>query len=107
MARNTFKKSTNSNQKREDPVGNTGITLENLPVPAPAEPVRFRVNLELSPSVSLCLDHVCEATASTRSQVINAALLEVLPGLLDRADLFLKRGQVLSQAKNNGTAKFK
>lgn len=99
MAQNQHKKSTISHQKQADPVGNTGITSDNLQRSESAEPARLRANIELSPQVSLCLDHVCEVTGSTRSQVINAALLEALPGLIDRADAVAKRSRELVQVQ--------
>jgi len=76
----------------------TGITLPPTQKTVSDEIVRFRVNFELSPSVVLCLEHVCEVTGSTKSQVINTALLDSLPALVDRADMLLKRGQALKQS---------
>jgi hypothetical protein len=58
---------------------------------------RPRLSIDLAPSVSLLLDHVSEVTGSTKAQIINAALLDALPGLLDRSDLLQKRANVLSQ----------
>ena len=81
------------------PVGNTGITVDNLPALPASDPTRTRANIELSSSVSLCLDHVSEVTGATRSQIINSALLEALPGLIERADTFLKRGQTILQLR--------
>lgn len=72
----------------------------------PKEPPRPRLTFELSPNVLLLLDHVCEVTGSTKSQVINAALLDALPALVERSDFLLKRGQALIQAQF-GTAKKK
>lgn len=80
------------------PVGNTGSTTGQTLAPVAPEPVRFRVNIELSPAVSLCLDHVCDVTGSTRSQLINAALMDALPGLVERADVVSKRHQALVQS---------
>ena len=99
MAQKIIVKSTKPHQNHGHPVGNTGITRDNLPVVPGQESARFRANIELSSSVSLCLDHVCEATGATRSQLINSALLEALPGLIERADMFVKRAQVLAQVK--------
>ena len=70
--------------------------MATIPIP---EPARLRANIELSQQVSLCLDHVCEVTGSTRSQVINAALMESMPGLIDRADTVLKRSRELVQSQ--------
>lgn len=58
---------------------------------------RPRLSIDLAPSVSLLLDHVSEVTGSTKAQIINAALLDALPGLLDRSDLLQKRANVLNQ----------
>ena len=58
---------------------------------------RPRLSLDLAPAVSLLLDHVSEVTGSTKTQIINAALLDALPSLLERADTLQKRAQVLSQ----------
>jgi hypothetical protein len=99
MAQIPMQKSTNSHQKQQHPVGNTGITVDNQLRSASVEPARLRANIELSPQVSLCLDHVCEATGSTRSQLINSALMEALPALLERADLVSKRSRELVQAQ--------
>lgn len=99
MANNPFKKSTNLHQNSIHPVGNTGITQDNRASATAPEPARLRANIELSPQVSLCLDHICEVTGSTRSQLINAALLDALPGLIERADLFSKRSRELVQVQ--------
>lgn len=61
---------------------------------------RPRLSLDLAPAVSLLLDHVAEVTGSTKTQIINAALLDALPSLLERADTLQKRAQVLSQPQN-------
>jgi len=63
----------------------------------PPIPPRPRLSLDLAPAVSLLLDHVSEVTGSTKTQIINAALLDALPSLLERADTLQKRAQVLSQ----------
>lgn len=98
MAQKIIVKGTKPHQNQGHPVGNTGITGENLLAVPVQEAARLRANIELSAAVSLCLDHVCEATGSTRSQLINSALLEALPGLIERADLFAKRAQSLTQS---------
>jgi hypothetical protein len=66
----------------------------------PSTSSRPRLSLDLAPAVSLLLDHVSEVTGSTKTQIINAALLDALPGLLERADTLQKRAQVLSQPQN-------
>lgn len=62
------------------------------------EPPRLRVSLELSSPVSLLLDHIAEVTGASKVQIVNAALLEALPGLLERADLIGKRSSALTQS---------
>ena len=59
---------------------------------------RTRVAIELSPAVSLLLDHVCEVTGSNKSQVVLAALMDALPGLLERSDSLQKRSAALAQS---------
>lgn len=81
------------------PVGNTGITNGITPPDRAGEAPRLRVNLDLAPAVLLCLDHVCDVTGSTRTQVINAALLDALPALVERADTLAKRHQALTQLR--------
>jgi len=61
-------------------------------------PERSRVAIELSPSVSLLLDHVCEVTGSNKSQVVLTALMDALPGLLERSDSLQKRSTSLAQS---------
>jgi hypothetical protein len=65
--------------------------------PQDQTPTRSRLTVDLAPAVSLLLDHVSEVTGSTKTQIINAALLDALPSLLERADTLQKRAQVLSQ----------
>ena len=57
---------------------------------------RGRLSLDLSLAVSLLLDHVSDVTGATKSQIVNAALLDALPGLLERADTLQKRSLALS-----------
>jgi alpha-D-ribose 1-methylphosphonate 5-triphosphate synthase subunit PhnG len=59
---------------------------------------RTRVAIELSPSVSLLLDHVCEVTGANKSQVVLTALMDALPGLLERSDSLQKRSAALAQS---------
>lgn len=99
MAQNQIVNSTKKHQIAVHPVGNTGITGQPVSQSTVLDGARIRANIELSPQVSLCLDHVCEVTGATRSQVINSALLDALPGLIDRADGFLKRSRELSQVQ--------
>lgn len=89
------------------PHGNHGDNTQGrTALEALKEPPRPRFTFELSPNVSLLLDHVCEVTGSTKSQVITTALLDALPVLIERSDLLLKRGQALIHAQS-GTAKKK
>ena len=44
---------------------------------------RPRITIELSTQVSLLLDYVADVTGATKSQVINSALLDALPALLE------------------------
>jgi hypothetical protein len=60
---------------------------------------RSRINLELSSPVLSCLDHICDVTGSTRTQLVNAALMEALPGLIERADVVAKRSRELVQVQ--------
>jgi hypothetical protein len=62
-------------------------------------PDRSRITLELSASVLLLLDHVCDVTGASRSGIINAALLDALPGLLERSDGLYKRTQALTNTQ--------
>lgn len=60
---------------------------------------RPRISIELSPQVSLLLDHVSDVTGATKAQVINSALLDALPALLERAEVLQKRGNALLQSQ--------
>lgn len=60
---------------------------------------RSRITIELSTQVSLLLDYVADVTGATKSQVINSALLDALPALLERAEVLQKRGNALSQSQ--------
>jgi uncharacterized protein (DUF1778 family) len=73
--------------------------LQTIPKPPASVPDRPRVNVELSPSVLALLDHVCDVTGSTRTQVIVNSLVEALPGLLERSDGLQKRANVIQQAQ--------
>jgi hypothetical protein len=60
---------------------------------------RVRVSLDLSPHVSLLLDHVCEVTGSNKSQLVLSALMDALPALLERSDALQKRSASLTQSQ--------
>lgn len=70
---------------------------QNPPVPTP--PARERLTLDLSHHVSSLLDHISAVTGSPRSQIALQALLESLPGLVERADAIKRRAGELVQAK--------
>ena len=74
----------------------TGITGQ--PLNPPASPPRDRLSVDVSPSVALLLDHVSTITGTPKAQILSQALLDALPGLLERADLLKKRSGELSQA---------
>lgn len=64
--------------------------------PSPQVPTvadRQRLSLDLSPAVSALLEHVAQVTGTPRSQVVLAALLDALPGLVERADQLQARHQ--------------
>jgi len=66
-------------------------------LPVSSSGPRPRLSVDLSSAVSLLLDHVAEITGATKAQIINAALLDALPVLLERADTLQKRAMALSQ----------
>ena len=66
--------------------------------PVIPESSRPRLSIELSPAVTLLLDHVAEVMGTTKTQVIISALVDALPGLIERADLLAKRAQSLGAA---------
>jgi hypothetical protein len=70
----------------------------NQPV-TPSASDRPRLSVELSPSVSLLLDHINAVTGTPKAQIVSQALLEALPSLLERAELLQKRVQVLNQVQ--------
>lgn len=70
-----------------------------------SEIARSRVAVDLSPSVSLLLDHISEITGSTKAQIVNSALVDALPALIDRSDVFSKRVQSLLQSHNSNIKK--
>jgi alpha-D-ribose 1-methylphosphonate 5-triphosphate synthase subunit PhnG len=81
----------------------TGITPEANAMTQPQKVVyqsseRSRATIDLSPAVSLLLDHVCEVTGSNKSQIVLTALMDALPGLLERSDSLQKRSTALAQS---------
>lgn len=82
----------------------TGITyldrpMTNTPKTLPSSLDRTRVSVDLSASVSLLLDHVCEVTGANKSQVVLGALMDALPALLERSDALQKRSAALAQSQ--------
>lgn len=65
--------------------------------PVPAD--RQRVSVDLSPSVSLLLEHISIITGQSRAAIISGVLLDALPDLVERADGLKKRHAELSGAK--------
>lgn len=64
-------------------------------IPAPQALDRPRLSVELSPAVSLLLDHINSVTGTPKAQIVSQALLDALPGLLERADTLQKRSSSL------------
>lgn len=58
---------------------------------------RQRLSLDLAPGVSSLLDHIATVTGVPRSQVVTQALLDAMPGLLERADALQRRAQTLGK----------
>ncbi|GEM_PF-2251392 len=76
-------------------------------LPAPSSVVtssdRNRVSVDLSATVASLLDHVSAVTGTPKAQILSQALLDALPGLLERSDAFQKRQALLqSQGKSGG-----
>jgi predicted transcriptional regulator len=62
---------------------------------------RPRLSVELSPSVSLLLDHINSVTGTPKAQIVSQALLDALPSLLERSESLQKRAQALTQAQQS------
>lgn len=77
------------------PVGNTGTTTNRRMTTTE----RTRLTLELSPTVASLLEHVSDVTGTPKTQLVQSALVEVLPDILARADALAKRSKEISQAK--------
>lgn len=69
------------------------------PPKLPADTGRNRIQVEVTDSVMLLLDHVSDVLGMKQSEVIRQALLTALPGLVDQADQVRKRSRELSQVK--------
>lgn len=78
------------------PAINSAPPTANPPSPAAERP---RLSLDLSPSVSLLLDHISAVTGTPKSQIAIQALVDALPALLDRVDTLQKRTQAIGQAQ--------
>lgn len=75
------------------------MTLQTKqPSASASEPQRHRLQLDLTPSMALLLDHVCSVTGASRASVALSALTDSLPGLLERADGLRKRAAELDRA---------
>lgn len=68
----------------------------------PEQPTRTRISVDLSPSVSLLLDHISTITGESKAGIVSSALLAALPDLVARADGLKKRGNELLQAQKVG-----
>lgn len=64
-----------------------------------ATPDRSRLALDLAPTVASLLDYVSEVTGVPKTQLVQSAVLDALPELLERADKLKKRNQELTQSK--------
>jgi hypothetical protein len=73
--------------------------MTNAPKALPPTTDRTRVSVDLSAHVSLLLDHVCEVTGANKSQLVLSALMDALPGLLERSDALQKRSAALTQSQ--------
>lgn len=90
--------------RKRSPMVITGINPKGLPVTNQAKPFppsvdRLRVSVDLSSDVSLLLDHVCEVTGTSKSQVVLGALLDALPALLERSEALKKRSAGITQSQ--------
>lgn len=66
----------------------------------PTSSTRDRLSVDLSPSVSLLLEHISGITGTPKSQILSQALLDALPALLERAKALSQRARELEQASN-------
>lgn len=60
---------------------------------------RARITLDLSPAVAGLLEHVSDVTGANKTQLVLAALNQVLPQYLERADAMKKRHNELIQRR--------
>jgi hypothetical protein len=67
--------------------------------PPPSSVDRNRVSVDLSAATAALLEHVSTVTGTPKAQIVSQALLDALPGLVERADAFQKRGRELLQAQ--------
>jgi hypothetical protein len=70
-------------------------------------PERQRLSLDLAPAVSLALDNISAVTGVPKSQVVMAALLEALPGLMERTAGLWKLQAAIEEAMAKSASKGK
>lgn len=75
------------------PAGNHG---DNTPMTPPAKE-RVRIALDLPPHIVSLLDHVVANLGGTRTSWALEAVMQALPGHLDRADEFAKRAAAIQK----------
>lgn len=75
------------------------------PAPGYGKDDRVRLSLDLSPALSLLLDHVATVTGSPKSQLVMGVLVEALPSMLERAEGLQKRAAALEQAHRQAQQK--
>ncbi len=74
---------------------------DNRTLPIASSGARDRIQVDVSSSVALLLDHIAEITGQTKSSIVFGALLDAMPDLLTRADGLKTRVGQLNQAKGN------
>jgi hypothetical protein len=77
------------------------------PAAPPALPERQRLSLDLAPAVSLALDNISAVTGVPKSQVVLGALLDALPGIMERTGQLWKLHAAAEAAVNEALAKGK
>lgn len=72
------------------------------PSPTPQLPERQRLSLDLAPAVLLALDNISAVTGVPKSQVVLSALLDALPGLMERTGVLWKLHAAFEEASTKG-----
>lgn len=67
--------------------------------PVSPSTARNRVSVDFSSSVSLLLDNISDVLGVPKSQLVMQALLDALPGLVERAEGLKKKADALSQKR--------